>query len=304
MIAIVLLRRFSHCLLLGLLVSTSAFAKTVIEAPAHQSEKILPLGTAEISDLSGTAFTGNPRRPLQKGERVAGDVRIETAPEPNSRVELRFADGSLLRLGQGAALTLLPTVRQVALHRGRLLVASDRMLGSIAVITRRLSFVPEGTTYVVELDDKIAGQAPRLSLSVLEGAVCACPIAVPVGGKPGPKGTAPITLPKMQKIPQNLIILPGERLDVPPDWADKSPPNPQPASLTEQLKSEPLIAGFARRLPTWLRIDDLADQQRRHFLAGRNQRLRREIFWKIPRPAALQLPKVLYEPDSVVVRYE
>jgi hypothetical protein len=105
----------------------------------------------------------------------------------------------------------------------------------------------------------------------------------------------------MQKISQNMIILPGERLEV---TTGSGPFHPQPESLTARMKDEPLIAGFTTRLPTWLRIDDLADQQRRHFLAGRNERQRREIFWQRPPLAPFKLPPLFAEPDSVIVRYE
>jgi len=265
-------------------------------AQAQPSERVLPLGTGEILELHGAAWAvkgKEPRRPLRQGEHLWGSQRIETSPDENSRIEVRFPDGSLLRIGPSAAVTVLCETRQVALHRGRILVAADRMLGSLAVMTRWLMLRPEGTTYVVELDDRDRTQEPRLELTVLEGAVCACPVMPPDGTeKPAP----PRELPKRE-----MIILPGERLEV---KAGLPPLRPQPESLTARLADEPLIAGFARRLPTWLRIDDLADQQRRRFLAGRNERLRREIFWKRPPRPPVKLPPLFTEPDSVIVRYE
>lgn len=296
-------RPFAFCLLLlGLALGSKARGAPSVPV----AEQVLPLGSAFVSELSGAAFLKEPRRPLQKGERLAGDASIETDSSEGSRLELRFADGSLLRIGRGTALTILPMTRQVALHRGRLLVAADRMLGSILVLTRRLSFLPEGTTYSVELDDSLGEKPPRLLLTVLEGAVCACPVAAPesdIAAKGAPRKAPSLPSIKLQRLAKKreMIILPGERLEV----TTESPLlRPQPVSLTALLQTDPLIVGFSRRLPTFLRIDDLADQQRRHFLAGRNERLRREIFWKRPPRPPLKLPPLFSAPGSVTVRYE
>ena len=262
---------------------------------AQPGEHILPLGAAEVMELYGNVFTSagrdaKSRRALQKGEKLPHGQRFETGPSDDSRLSLRFADGSVVRLYKDSAITLLSDVRQVALHRGRVLVAGDRMLGSIAVLTRFRSFLAEGTTYIVDLDASQPNQPPRLELVVLEGAVCACPVAAP-----NAKSDAKVQLSK------NWIVLPGERLDVRPLPAEIKPVSD---ALTARLKDEPLIAGFAQRLPSWLRIDDLADQQRRNFLPGRNERLRREIFWKRPARPPIKLPELLADPNSVTVRYE
>ena len=41
----------------------------------------------------------------------------------------------------------------VVVHRGRVLVAADRMIGGLAVLTRRAALLPEGTTYLAETSD-------------------------------------------------------------------------------------------------------------------------------------------------------
>ena len=43
--------------------------------------------------------------------------------------------------------------RLSVLHRGRVLVAADRMIGGLAVLTRRAALLPEGTTYLAETSD-------------------------------------------------------------------------------------------------------------------------------------------------------
>lgn len=269
---------------------------------AGSGERVLPLGPAELSELHGTAWAWaidgkEQRRPLRLGDRVGSGQRIELAASDDSHAELRFADGSLVRLGQGTVVSLVLDARQIFLHRGRLLVSGDRMLGGITVLSRRVSFVPQGTTYIVDIQ---AGQQepekqgdPQVELLVLEGAVCVCPTAS------GSKKALP-------RPTRDMIILPGERERLP-----LRPPvglglqHPQSDSLTSRMKDEPLLAGFVRPLPTptLLRIEELADQQRRHMLAGRNDRLRREIFWKRPPLPPIKLPELFGDPDSVTVRW-
>ena len=286
------------CLCLGLASGAMPNSPSLAAEPlqAQPGERILPLGPAEVFGLQGQAFAiaipekgKQPvRRALQKGEKLTHGQRIDTAETADSRLELRFLDGSVVRLGPSTSVNLLSDVRQMALHRGRLLVAGDRMLGSIAVLTRFRSFFAEGTTYVVALEDYDKNLPPRLELIVLEGAVAACPVA--------PDDTKAV---KSKLVPsKNWIVVHGERLEVRLPPAESKPQND---SLTARLKDEPLIAGFSTRLPTFLRIDDLADQQRRGFLTSRNERLRREIFWKRP-PRAVKLSPVLADP--VIVRYE
>ncbi len=268
----------------------------------RSAERILPLGAAEVTELHGAAFVmeagKTQARPLRIGEPIPGGQLIETGDSAESRLELHFADGSVIRLGRSTKVMLLPNARQVALHRGRMLVAADRMLGSIAVLTRRLSFLPEGTTYLVELDDsqRDKNQEARSALTVLEGVVFACSnAATPPGATSAkPRRLAPAT-------PKDILVLPGERLE---SGQIKGPPRPVADSLSARMNDEPLIVQFSRRLPTWLRIDELADQQRRRVLFGRNARLRREIFWKRPPRPPIKLPPLFADPDSVTVHYD
>ena len=97
------------------------------------------------------------------------------------------------------------------------------------------------------------------------------------------------------------VILPGE------GWTlgSAAPPVvPAQIDLAGLLRGEPLIASFARPLPTLAKINELAREQARRILAGRNARLRREIFWKRPPRKALKVPALFGGQNSVTVQFE
>lgn len=282
-------------------------AAAIAAAEPRPAETLLPLGAAQISELVGDATALGPtaRTPLHVGDRVGDGQQVQTAAA--ARLELRFADGTLLRVGPDAALTLLPQLRRVALHRGRVLVAADRMLGGLAVLTRRTALLPEGTTYLA------AVTAAGDELTVLEGAVCACAVAAPEP-TPRPPDPAAATATAAAARPilppsRDQMILPGEALLLPSQGPAPGPPKPaatprpQVLRLAELLKTEPLISGFTRPLPSLRVINDLALLQRRGVLASRNERQRRELFWKRPARAPIKLPPLFSEPDSVIIRY-
>jgi hypothetical protein len=262
------------------------------------TETLIAIGPARVSELVGPAYAqaakapaGTPPRPLQAGSQVADGEQVQTGAA--TRLELRFADGTLLRVGPTAALTLLSRERRVALHRGRLLISADRMLGGLAVLTRRAAMLPEGTTYLAEVG--AAGD----ELTVLEGAVCACTVAPPASpGSPAPSAAPSAAHPRPEQ-----MVLPGETLLLPATPAAAGPPRTQPIRLAERLASEPLITGFSKPLASLPQLTELIDQQKRGVLAGRNDRLRREIFWKRKPRAPLQLPPLFSEPDSIIIRY-
>lgn len=302
--------------LLGLLASPAwaaagAAAKggVAVQVPKPRDERIVPLGPAEVTELLGSAslLRDSPAGPsgqqgLSRGMTVSGEVRIQTAATPAGRAELRFSDGSLLRLDGGTTISLLPAQRQVVLHAGRILVVADRMVGGVTVLTAGRAFVPEGTTYFVEEATEGAGAAlaVKTRLTVLEGAVCACMVTAspPAASKPGQ--AAPRPAPGAVR---EQMILPGET------WSSLVKPG-APAStpvvidLTTLLRAEPLVSAFSAPLPSLAKLAELADQQRRRLLSGRNARLRREIFWKRQPRAPLRLPALLADPNSVTVTYE
>lgn len=275
---------------------------------ARGAETVISLGVAKVAALTGGATaqaaaarpaTGPtaaparapsaapswaPPRTLRIGDSIGSGEQVKTAAA--SQIELVFADGTLLRLGPESAVVLLPAARRVLLGTGRALVCADRMVGGLTVLTRDAALLPEGTTYLVEL----ASGAGVSSVSVLEGAVCACPVepAIPDAAARRPTPT------------RDRMVLPGESL---PLRSGAGPEAPTPRDLGALLKSEPLIAGFQRPLPSLRVLVDLADQQRRRVLAARNDRLRREIFWKRPPRAPLKLPDLLGGPTGVRFEY-
>lgn len=286
-------------------------AATPAAAQPRPAETLLQLGPPQVSELYGEAAAMSPkaRVPLHVGDRITEGQQVQTGAA--ARLELRFPDGTLLRVGAASTLTILPQLRRVALHRGRVLVTADRMLGGLAVLTRRTALLPEGTTYVAAVTD--AGD----ELTVLEGAVCACAVAAPdpsarppapgsaaSSALPGDAASRPILPPS-----RDQMILPGEVLTLPlpkpaPGPAKPAaPPRPQLKLLAELLKSEPLITGFTRPLPSLRVINDLVLFQRRGVLSARNERQRRELFWKRPARPPVKLPPLFNEPDSVIIRY-
>lgn len=261
--------------------------------PPPKGERILPLGAARPTSIVGevAVVDASGRKRLRLEDRVASGQRLETAT--GAHLELGFADGSLLRLGGGTIVTLLADTRQAALHRGRILVAADRMLGSIGVLTRYAALVPEGTTYLVE----VAPEQPLpFRLTVLEGAVWVSPVVVPTSS-PASSPSSPPTAAAGRPAPgQAEIVLSGERCE---RDARPGPGHRSPVPLLALLADEPLIKHGPLPRATRLRIDEPADQQRRGFLPGRNERLRREIFWKRPGHVRPEVPL-----PEVFIRYE
>lgn len=285
-----------------------------VPRPPPRDERVVSLGPAEVRELAGevTAQAGAaPAAPraLTPGMTLGHGARVRTSPRSDSRVELRFADGSLLRLDTGSEVSILAEQRQVILHRGRVLVSADRMVGGIAVVTAQRAFLPEGTTYVVEVSSAVDGRATTshsaasLRLRVLEGAVCACAVE-------GVADRAATGTPRLRTAPKpakEQIVLPGEAWTAARAASGQAETHrtlPIAMDLASTVRSEPLLVAFSTPLPTLAKINELADQQRRRLLTGRNARLRREIFWKRPPRAPLKLPALLAAPDSVSVTYE
>lgn len=273
---------------------------------ARAAETVISLGPATVAALTGGASAQPPAPPrpapasspaspppsraLRPGDRIASGEQVRTAA--GAQLELVFADGTILRLGPETAVVLLCEARRCVLLTGRVLVAADRMVGGLGVLTRQAALLPEGTTYLVEVP-AAATPGASATVTVLEGAVCACPVE-----PAGPSGRAPAPARPGAPTPDRMV-LPGEALSL-----GTAASAPTARDLGGLLKSEPLITGFSRPLPALRTLVDLADQQRRQVLAGRNQRLRREIFWKRPPRPPVKLPDLFGAPGGVTVRYQ
>ncbi len=252
-----------------------------IRFPAHAGERLLPLSRAEVAETAG-AVVGGPsqqeRKPLTQGMFLANAHWLQTGSA--SRLELRFSDGTILRLSEKTRVTLFPVERRIWLSAGRVLVMSDRMTGGLAVLSELAAFVPEGTSYLVEATPKTSGQGlSTVTVTVVEGAVCAC-------------STDRSTANRIQA-KRDAIVLPGEQMTI--DNPSKRP-SPIPVKLADLVRSEPLWMGFHQKLPDVRWVTENLDQQRRGILAQRNARLRREIFWKRPPHAPVPPPKQFIEP--------
>jgi hypothetical protein len=215
-----------------------------------------PLGAARVSFLKGMAWRVHgpkERIPVAVGDAVAADESLVTGAGAETRAELSFADGSLIRLGAETTVRLGAEERGIELRAGRILVQSDRMLGGLGVRTATLRLDPYGTTYLVTL-----GTEGGADVAVLEGAV------------------------RVARAPQeaeSAFVLSGETLHV---QAKERPGQPAPFGIDQALSGDPLIASPLRPLPSLSRIRTQAGQQRRGVLAGRNERLRSELGWQRP----------------------
>lgn len=343
-------RRLAVCLWLAVALSTIGTLGG--PARAQSKETVIPLGPAQVRELRGEAWAHSlpptAPRPLHVADRVGEGQKVQTGAA--GWLELIFADGTLLRVGPAAEVTLMPQQRRVALHRGRVLVAADRMIGGLAVLTRRAALLPEGTTYLAETSDSSD------EVMVLEGVVCACTVATnstPPPSQAASPAATPSSVPAPRPAPsaavpadgglaktRDQMVLPGEAVTLtrssgaaqagphaqrPGTGAGAGPAvnaaahaensasasalkliqisRPQPKRIEDVLRSEPLIIGFAAPLPSLRVISDQSVEQRRGALARRNDRLRRELFWKRPPHAPVKLPPFFTEPDSVIIRY-
>jgi hypothetical protein len=156
--------------------------------------------------------------------------------------------------------------RRVVVRRGRVLVQGDVMVGGIGVIAGDVACVPLGTTYVVEVSER------AVDVMVLEGAV-----EVRRAGRADPVA----------------VVLPGEGVKV---EQGKDPGRPAVRELKAVLAGDPAVVGYGAALLTQARIVDLADQQRRGILRGRNERLRRELKWRRRPRAEVALPPLFRVP--------
>lgn len=247
-------------------------AASLWQTGAHAEVRVLPMGEAEVRELVGSAWfrqAGKPRLPLKPGLRLQDTPWLETAP--GARLELRFADGTVLRLGENTQATLFPNDRRLWLTTGKVLVVGDNATGGLSVLSDLVALLPQGTSYLTEAKPGPSGQSLQsVTVTVLEGVVCACPVAARAStGQPS----------------RDDLVLPGEQVVV---RAPRLRPKPQMIQIKTVVETEPLWVGFASKLPErrWIPIN--IDNQRRGILASRNSRLRREIFWK--RPAHAPVP--------------
>jgi ferric-dicitrate binding protein FerR (iron transport regulator) len=216
----------------------------------------VPLGAARVSFLKGMAWRvhgAKERTPVAVGDAVAPGEGLVTGAGAETRAELSFGDGSLVRLGADTQVQLGAEERGIELRMGRILVQSDRMLGGLGVHTATLRLHPDGTTYLVAL----AAQGAT-DVTVLEGAV---------------------RVERATQEAESALVLPGETLHV---QAKERPGQPAPLGIDKVLSEDPLITAPLRSLPSLPRIRTLAGQQRRGVLAGRNERLRTELGWQRP----------------------
>jgi ferric-dicitrate binding protein FerR (iron transport regulator) len=230
--------------------------------------RAVPLPPAQAARVTGDAFLieGGARRRLAPGAALGEGARIATAAQPDLRLELSFGAHGLVRVGPDSEVQLALAERRLLLLRGQVLVSADRMVGGIAVMWPGGAATPLGTTYLLSIEKDGA------RVTVLEGQV-------------------ELQRPGAREV---LIVCPGETGRVP----EKGPLARAQGPIDRALQAEPLLAGHAPLPALQLaRITALIDEQRRGILAGRNDRLRRELRWRRPARKTLVLPELLRVPQ-------
>lgn len=221
-----------------------------------------PLGPGRLTELQGTAYridAAGTRAALSSGDEVAPGERVLTT-DAATRLELTFADGSLVRLGPSSEIALVGE-RRVELRAGRVLAHSDLMRGGVHVDTAALRLVPQGTTYIVELS-----AAGEVDLTVLEGVVRAERRPGRASAGDGARDAAPLG-----------VVCPGETLHLEGHVAGRLGLK----QILSMLADDALLAA-TKPLDSLKRIRALGDQQRRGVLSARNDRLRNELLWSRP----------------------
>ena len=220
------------------------FGVSAVEA--RIAERLLPLASGHVSQAVGTVFSGrtaNEAKPTVQGTVLSTQRWFSTGPR--SSAELLFSDGTRLRMWENTRLTLFPDERRIWLTEGRVLVVSDRMTGGLAVLSDFAALIPEGTSYLVEA--KRIEHAPKsLTITVIEGAVCAC-----FSANASQRGVQPT---------RDAMVLPGEKMYLDHPFRR---PMPHTVRLAQLVASEPLWVGFSRPVPESRWIKQNLEQQRR-----------------------------------------
>lgn len=138
-----------------------SFAALLLLSPAVQA--VVPFTQATVTRMQNTVTYGETvaraRRPAQTGDVVKADSYLLT--ETDSRAELKYADGSLVRIGQNTVFTFEADTRTLSLEKGSLIFYIPKGQGGGTVRTASITAAITGTI----------GKVADNMIAILEGEV-------------------------------------------------------------------------------------------------------------------------------------
>ncbi len=127
------------------------------------AQAVVPFSQATVTRMQNAVTYGDAvvkaRRPAQTGDVVKADNYLLT--ETDSRAELKYADGSLVRIGQNTVFTFEADTRTLSLEKGSLIFYIPKGQGGGTVRTASITAAITGTI----------GKVTPNMIAILEGEV-------------------------------------------------------------------------------------------------------------------------------------
>lgn len=154
---------------------THLLALTVAGLSGMTAEAVVPYTQATVTRLQNKVAFGESaqkaRRPAQPGDVIKADTYLLT--ETDSRAELKYQDGSVVRIGQNTVFTFEADTRTLSLEKGSLIFYIPKGQGGGTIRTASITAAITGT--VGKVSDNI--------IAIVEGEVTLVPSGrkVPAG---------------------------------------------------------------------------------------------------------------------------
>ena len=233
-----------RCLVFGVWFCIHLLSGTVWSAELGQARV-----SAILRDVQKTE--GNKTGPAAVGDVIAGGGRITT--QGQSLAELKFPDGSVIRIGNNSTFSFDPNDRTVRLDRGTALVSTPPKAEGINIVSGGVSGTvggdPAGKTFLVTAYPAESGGAKGaptggFGLMVLQGS-SATTVAAPSGSVSIAPGQFALVGGKMDGAPKVLTV-----------------------DVGQVFRSSPLVNSFPEPLPTKGAILSTAIQQQGNQSSG------------------------------------
>lgn len=144
-------------------VRTSLFCVAVLALLAPWAEGVVPFTEATVTRMQNTVTYGDSiakaRRPAQSGDVIKASNYLLT--ETDSRAELKYRDGSIVRIGQNTVFTFEADTRTLSLEKGSLIFFIPKGQGGGTIRTAAITAAITGTI----------GKVADNMIAILEGEV-------------------------------------------------------------------------------------------------------------------------------------